>query len=260
MSLNTKQTTIELVGCIKRRLLENNNDNNDQIGPAPKRSRVDDDENVKDDSYSFEPKSPDYPPSTVIQQQQQQQQERSSIDTLKDVTLSLLTDFTHMEQRAQNYGYDFKVLDYFDVEPNYDCETLQQQVQPILCPMVNGTSVYTNNDRNKNVLTDNANDIYEGDDTMPGIDGDDANNNSNNNYGTYGVDEATYNDEALVNDTITMKNLNIKDDGDNNISKDNNKQFKFTKTKRNYISMYLNINNIPILCNTCYGLNCICKE
>lgn len=280
MSLNTKQNAIDSVGCSKRLLPDN-----DRIDIVEsKRPRIMDDgktDESDEDDYTFEPKSPDYPPTIMPPQEQLRlynttQMEYTSIDTLKDVTSSLSTDFTHVRQRAQNYGYDFKVLDYFDVEPNYDCETLQQQVQPMLCPVLNGTSIYTNNDKNKNVLTDNTNDVYEDDDVFY----------NTNNYGTtvtIGNDDGggvnDDGDEDHINDTIIdgelkMKNLNIvdtdcddDDDEDNDnynnhdkISKDTNKQFKFTKTKRNYISMYLNINNIPVLCSTCYGLNCICNE
>lgn len=147
-----------------------------------------------------------------------------SVCVLKNVTAAVPTDFTKAQPRVQNYGYDFRVLDYFDVEPNYNSSVLQQPIQPVLCPVVNGTLT-----SNKNVLTDDVADIY-------------FNNTSNTTSGE------------------------IADSGEDSINTENVdgrykcKTFGFTKTKRNYISMYLNINNVPVLCNTCFGLKCVCNE
>lgn len=225
-------------------------------------------ENIKD-HYSIEPKSESVrtlqPEPSVIQNPTQL--EHTPIGTLKNVTLSISTDFTHKQHRVQNYGYDFKVLNYFDVEPNYNQETVQQQVQPILCPIINGQSMCANSSKRKNyntnVLIDNPIDVYEDDSTLRGNDVTESahgivDNDIRGDCDLFNDDRINY---TISNNAINTGALDIDDDDyDDDRTADKNKQFKFTKTKRNYISMYLNINNVPVLCNLCYGLNCICNK
>lgn len=185
--------------------------------------------NYSPKSPPYNPKSPDYDPQRAFNSSNGDPTDESvSVSVLKTVTASIPTDFTKTQSRVQNYGYDFKVLGYFDVEPNYNSSVLQQPAQPLLCPVVNGTLT-----SNKNVLTDDIADIYF------------------DNNGT-----ATNGEIADIGgDPINAGNMNEYVDGRHKC-----KQFGFTKTKRNYTSMYLNINNVPVLCNKCYGLNCVCNE
>lgn len=146
--------------------MKRKNDDDDKVPTCQK---------VRIDEFSFEPMSPDYPPPGFEPSLETPAsgETESDVKLLKSLTASVVTDFTYNRQRIQNYGYDFKVLNYFDVTPNYDDGTIQRQAQPVLRSNVNGASI----GKNTESFADEPGNVYDNDDDHDIVNTDVFNNN-----------------------------------------------------------------------------------
>lgn len=149
---------------------------------------------------------------------------------MNTVTSKIDTDFTIDRSGERNYGYDFKTLDYFDVRPSFHNHVVHE-THPVLKPV--DTSTVINFAATPMVSVSTANDTAE---TVKALE-----------------DRTNCNEELSSVPTDMFNILNNEHDGNYK-----NIKFNFTKTKRTYNTLYLNINDILDLCDNCFAFNCVC--